>query len=113
MLALFSWGVALPSRKCRLGEMCREPVVGQLAGHLLGSLVPAGHVVNQHHAAVGAGAQGPRQVGVYHIAFVSLNQNRFRNHAFVAHSGNASANIGLSVAVVFPAGNGQCGSIRL
>ena len=72
-------GVALTFAEVQVGGDADVAVVGQLTSHFLGSLVPAGHVMNQDDAGEGAGAQGPGQVGVNLVAVVAIDVDGFRN----------------------------------
>src|SRR5688572_235297 len=52
---------------------------------LLGRSVPARHVVDDHHAAVGTGAGGPGEVGVDPVVLVAADQDGLGGHRFVNH----------------------------
>ena len=66
--------------------MVGEAVMGELARRLGDPFVPAGHVVDQHHARARAAAERARVIGFAHVAVVAAKRNRFRKHAFIGHA---------------------------
>src|SRR5262245_19740646 len=60
--------------------------MGELARRLLDPFVPAGHVMDQHHAGPRPAAERARVVGFADVAFVAARGDRFRKHAFVGHA---------------------------
>ena len=60
-------------------------VMSEFAGRLAVPLVPAGRVMEQHHAREGACTQRPCNVGRDRLVLVAVGRNGLRNHAFVGH----------------------------
>src|SRR5881296_66611 len=83
-LALFSSGVAFPSRKCRLGQMA-VPMVSEPAGDLLARSVPAGHVMDDDHLRIRPRSERARQVGIDLIAPMPAHVHRLRKQPFAGH----------------------------
>src|SRR5262249_17859394 len=63
----------------------RKSMMGELAGRLFDPFVPAGHVMNEHHARQGR-AERARVIGFADIAAVAAKSDGLREHAFVSHA---------------------------
>src|SRR5262245_11357324 len=60
--------------------------MGELARRLLDPFVPAGHVMDQHHAGPRPAAERARVIGLADIALVAAKSDSLRKHAFVRHA---------------------------
>ena len=69
-LALLASGVAFAFAEMQVRADGRIAVLGELAGDLDGRLVPAGHVMDDHHPGERAGSRRARQVRIDRVALV-------------------------------------------
>ena len=74
---------ARPQPRVEVGADRGVAVLGELAHHLAGPLVPAGHVVDHHHAREGAGPERPRVIGLDVVSVVAGDGHALGDHPFV------------------------------
>ncbi len=81
-------------------------VVGELARGFAVPFVPAGRMMDEHHAGEGPRPQGPRHIGRDGLVLVAWDRYRLRDHAFVGHC-RTPLDAGLGAAANPAAGGSQ------
>src|SRR5207249_11151694 len=66
-------------------EKSHVAVVGESSRDLLGRSVPAGHVVDDDHARMGAGAKRTREIRIDLVTLVPADQDRLGKERLVRH----------------------------